>query len=208
MGVETERKFLVVSDAWRQSVVQEFEIWQEVILRDEGKICRIRQKGDTGYLTLKGPKGEDGLSGPEFEWEIPVLEVQDMARTFGTGGGVQKTRYEVAFAEYVWEVDVYHGLNTGLVTAEIEFGGLLNPMASVDIRHVPLPPWVGRDVTSEPAYKNSELEKHPYSTWGVTNIVLEVRVSNASPFAVVEVQPAKVVPAREGALIPERRDLP
>jgi CYTH domain-containing protein len=30
---------------------------------------------------------------------------------------------------------------------------------------VPLPPWIGKEVTSDPRYYNAYLARHPFTTW-------------------------------------------
>jgi len=45
----------------------------------------------------------------------------------------------------MWQVDVYAGILAGVVLAEVEL-----PSETTEIT---LPPWVGREVTGDPAYK-------------------------------------------------------
>jgi adenylate cyclase len=49
------------------------------------------------------------------------------------------------------ELDVYAGALTGLVTAEVEFD------SSAAAAAFSPPPWLGREVTDDPAYKNKRL---------------------------------------------------
>jgi CYTH domain-containing protein len=72
-------------------------------------------------------------------------------------GTVEKTRYYVPYKGHIWEVDVFHGKNEGLVVAEIEFKNGEVPFEK--------PPWLGEEVTFNPCYKNSSLSEHPYSEW-------------------------------------------
>ena len=58
---------------------------------------------------------------------------------------------------HVWEVDVFHGANEGLVVAEVEL--------SAEDESFELPDWAGLEVTGDRRYYNSELTKHPFSTW-------------------------------------------
>jgi adenylate cyclase len=50
------------------------------------------------------------------------------------------------------------GANQGLVVAEVE---LTSPDQAVD-----LPDWVGREVSHDPRYHNSNLARHPFTQWG------------------------------------------
>jgi adenylate cyclase len=74
------------------------------------------------------------------------------------GDIVDKVRHRIEHAGLLWEVDVFHGANEGLVVAEVE---LRSPDQPVDV-----PDWVGADVTSDPRYYNASLVARPYSTWG------------------------------------------
>jgi CYTH domain-containing protein len=59
--------------------------------------------------------------------------------------GLAKTRYFVPHAGHTWQLDVYRGMLAGIVLAEVEL-----PTESTEVA---LPPWVGREVTGDPAYK-------------------------------------------------------
>jgi adenylate cyclase len=72
---------------------------------------------------------------------------------------IEKTRYREPFGGKVWEIDVFHGSNSGLAVAEVEL--------SSESEDIELPPWVGPEVSSDPRYKNSSLAKSPYKNWGV-----------------------------------------
>ena len=66
-----------------------------------------------------------------------------------SGRLIIKTRYIVPFAGYVWEVDNFHGDLEGLTIAEIELPDKDSTFS--------LPPFIGREVTGDPAYYNSNL---------------------------------------------------
>ncbi len=57
----------------------------------------------------------------------------------------------------VREVDEFAGENAPLVMAEVELTRIDDEVA--------LPPWVGREVTDDPAYTNAALAQRPYSRW-------------------------------------------
>ena len=80
-----------------------------------------------------------------------------MLETLCTGHLVEKTRYIVPVGMHRWEVDLFHGLNEGLVVAEIE----LSDPAEAFI----LPTWAGREVTGEARYYNAQLAHHPFCSW-------------------------------------------
>ena len=57
----------------------------------------------------------------------------------------------------IWEIDEFHGVNEGLVVAEVELED-----ADQVIR---TPEWIGDEVTGDPRYYNANLIAHPFSEW-------------------------------------------
>jgi CYTH domain-containing protein len=154
MGTEIERKFLVVSDKWREGA--------RGTLYRQGYLCtvpertvRVRVAGEKGFVTIKGVRR--GLARAEFEYAIPVEDAQAMLDTLCPRPLIEKTRYRVEHKGLVWEVDEFAGENAGLVVAEIEL--------EREDQEVPLPEWVGEDVSTEARYTNAYLTEHPFSTW-------------------------------------------
>ncbi len=66
---------------------------------------------------------------------------------------IEKTRCIARYEGLVWHVDEFWGDNEGLILAEVE---LERPDQAV-----PLPPWVGEEVTHDPRYRNSRLVNEP-----------------------------------------------
>lgn len=155
MAFEIERKFLVVNDAWRQSVTGESVI-RQAYLTGRGKASiRVRiRDNQTATLTIKS-RGAD-LRRLELEYAIPVLEAEAML-PLRRGAIIEKRRALVPVEGHVWEVDTFFGDNAGLVLAEIELDG-------VDEMFV-RPRWIGAEVTSQASYYNSALASNPFSAW-------------------------------------------
>lgn len=155
MALEIEHKYLVVKEAWNTAFAHEhFVIRQGYLQTDPNKIIRVRTKGSKGYLTIKGKAV--GASRLEFEYEIPVEEANELLDMFCTGI-IDKTRYIVLYEGKTWEVDVFSGLNEGLIVAEIE-------LASEEETYS-LPTWIGENVTDDKKYANSNLSITPYTKW-------------------------------------------
>ena len=155
MGVEIERKFLVVSDDWRDGVRSEITMAQGYLSTTAEHTVRIRLRDDRALLTIKGrPKG---LVRREFEYEIPRDDARIMLDELCVGAAIEKTRFEVPYGDHLWEVDVFDGRNKGLVVAEVE---LRRPDEEVD-----LPPWIGDEVTGQPRYYNARLVERPFDGW-------------------------------------------
>lgn len=156
---ETERKFLVLSEAFKAEAVASHRIRQGYIARDNGNSVRVRIKDNTGILTIKGPSADD-ISRTEWEIEIPLPDAEALLKLCH-GGIIDKTRYIVSEGTppsgRVFEVDEFYGDNEGLVMAEIELGNANDPFEK--------PSWLGKEVTGDRHYYNSYLSLHPYKTW-------------------------------------------
>lgn len=166
MGMEHERKFLVdvlaivndrvitsggeiVPDGWES-------IRQGYLLNAEDKVVRVRVstsdynsfgKHRHGTLTVK-VAGPTAISRSEYEYTVDPDEAEEMLQH--CLDVLEKTRYTITDATgQMWELDVFGGINEGLAVAEIE---LTDPTQAIA-----LPVWVGREVTSDPRYLNSNL---------------------------------------------------
>lgn len=157
MAIEIERKFLVQSDAWR-SLAAGVLYRQGYISRGNGRTVRVRQAGDRAYLTIKG--ATIGLSRSEFEYEIPVDDAEVMLTTLCDRPLIEKKRYRIAIGDLVWEVDEFLGENEGLILAEVEL--------QQAEQTIPLPDWIGAEVSDDPRYFNANLVTHPFTRWSHT----------------------------------------
>ncbi|MFZ4115812.1 MAG: CYTH domain-containing protein [Chthoniobacterales bacterium] len=155
MGIEIERKFLVKNDTWRSEAVG-IDYCQGYLSQKPEATVRVRTEGEKAFLTIKGRS--EGISRPEFEYEIPPQEARELQRLCITPL-VQKTRYHIPYEGIIWEVDEFHGENEGLIIAEIE---LDHPE-----ERIPLPPWIGEEVSHDPRYYNSNLAVHPFTKWKI-----------------------------------------
>ena len=153
MGTEIERKFLIASDDWRRDGQGE-RFQQGYLSVDPDRTVRVRLAGERAQLTIKGRT--IGATRPEFEYDIPVEDARQLL-SLCIPPLIDKTRYRLPSGAHTWEVDEFHGVNAGLVVAEVE-------LASED-ELVVLPEWVGAEVTGQPDYYNANLIQRPYSTW-------------------------------------------
>lgn len=149
MATEIERKFLIAGTV----PAYDGKHIKQGMLRRDHPLVRVRVYGDSGFLTVKGPM--KGISRAEYEYEIPVEDAEAMF-DFCTDF-VEKTRWLAKSKTHTWEIDVFHGLNEGLVVAEVE-------LASED-EEFDKPSWVGEEVTDDPRYLNTNLAVTPYTTW-------------------------------------------
>jgi CYTH domain-containing protein len=154
--IEIERKFLVLSDAFKSISVTQNQIAQGYLNSDPERTVRVRIKNNQGFITIKGKSNESGLSRLEWEKEIDVAEATQLL-ALCEKGVIHKTRYEVPFGQHVVEVDVFEGENEGLIMAEIELGSETETYA--------VPEWLGEEVTNDARYYNSYLSQNPYTLW-------------------------------------------
>ena len=146
MSTEIERKFLVISDAWRRKATGKSHIVQGYLARGRRSTIRVRIK-DSKSATLTIKSRQRGISRSEFEYPIPLKDARALLDMCGPSR-IEKERYTVPQGKLIWEVDVFLS-PIGLVLAEVE-------LESAD-QQIKLPGWVGEDVTDDPDYRNSSL---------------------------------------------------
>ncbi|MBR3977135.1 MAG: CYTH domain-containing protein [Bacteroidaceae bacterium] len=156
MALEIERKFLVTSDAYRSAAFHSDRIAQGYLCREGGNSARVRVRGGKGYITIKGPSLDNGLSRYEWEKEIPADEAWELMKLCH-GGIIDKTRYLVKCGSHTFEVDEFHGDNEGLVVAEVELDNISQQFERPD--------FLGEEVTGERKYYNSHLTRFPFKLW-------------------------------------------
>ncbi len=151
---EIERKFLVVNTDWRAAA--EGVLYRQGYLSSvTERVVRVRTAGSAAFLTIKGRTS--GVTRLEFEYPIPLADANRMLDDLCERPLIAKTRYQVTWAGFVWEIDEFHEENQGLVVAEIEL-----PSEDTVFER---PPWVGHEVSADPRYFNTSLALRPYSTW-------------------------------------------
>ena len=156
MAQEVERKFLLKNDGFKSRIVGQNRVVQGYLSSVPERAVRVRIKGDKGYLTIKGIGNESGVTRFEWEKEIPLDEARDLLEICEPGT-IDKTRYLVDYRGLTFEVDEFHGLNRGLILAEVELQNENQPFEKPD--------WLGEEVTGVDRYYNVTLINHPYTEW-------------------------------------------
>ena len=156
-GMEIERKFMVRGEDYKQRAYASDRIKQGYICSGHGRTVRVRIRGDRGYLTIKGPSTNGGMSRYEFEKEITLTEAEELFKICEPGV-IDKTRYLVKSGNHTFEVDEFYGDNEGLVMAEVELQSEDEPFEKPD--------FIGKEVTGDKRYYNSHLRECPFSVWG------------------------------------------
>lgn len=156
MAVEIERKFLVEGRAFEQQASEKTHMIQGYLSSVPERSVRVRIAGHEAFLTIKGKSSASGATRFEWEREIDVTDARQLL-AIAEPGVIDKTRHLVPVGAHVFEVDVFHGDNLGLVMAEVELGD--------ENEDFDRPEWLGEEVTGDPDYYNAGLSRKPFTTW-------------------------------------------
>lgn len=154
MALEIERKFLIDSNVL-PVLTDGMHIKQGYIQTADKTVVRVRIKDQEAYLTIKG--GNQGIKRLEFEYPIPIEDAHQMIDNLCSKNIIDKTRYEVKIENHMWEIDIFHGENEGLIIAEVELDD--------ENEDLLIPSWVFQEVSNDAKYYNSNLIANPYSKW-------------------------------------------
>ena len=154
--IEIERKFLVKSDEYKSEAFKVQLLSKAYLNNSPEKSVRIRIVDNEGFLTIKGPSYDGGLS--RFEWEknIPISEAKELMKLC-VDQLILKKRYFVKYNNIILEVDEFLNNNNGLVLAEVEL--------KTTSQNIVLPDWIAEEVTGVNKYYNLSLSTNPFSSW-------------------------------------------
>lgn len=147
MRLEIERKFLVRDNGWQSAVSASERLRDGLIFHAASAKLRVRVSDSRATLTFKGPKS--GIVRHEFEYPIPREHAEILLAEHCGDRLLVKTRHTVPHSRHVWSVDVYEGILSGIVLAEVELASATEPFA--------VPDWAGEDVTGLDDYKKATL---------------------------------------------------
>ncbi|NSW95871.1 MAG: CYTH domain-containing protein [Bacteroidales bacterium] len=150
MGFEIERKFLVTGD-FKHLAIKEINILQGYLSVEPERVIRVRITENESCLTIKSTNSGEGFY-KRKEWNIMIdhIMAEELMKVC-LPGRIVKTRYIVPYRNHKFEVDVFHGANEGLIIAELEL--------SHENEEFEKPDWLGKEVTGDPSYYNSNLLK-------------------------------------------------
>jgi adenylate cyclase len=154
--IEIERKFLITSEAFKKEATTVTRIVQGFLNTHPERTVRVRIKEDKGFITVKGKSNKAGTTRAEWEKEIEKNEAE-MLLSLCEEGVIEKNRFEIKKGNHTFEVDEFLGDNLGLVIAEIEL--------KVENEEFIKPLWLGKEVTGDLKYYNSQISKNPYKNW-------------------------------------------
>ncbi|MBF0187800.1 MAG: CYTH domain-containing protein [Magnetococcales bacterium] len=155
MGREIERKFLVTEESWQKKATS-VHIRQGFFHTWRGHTVRVRIYDDKAFVTFKS-RASGSIRRSEFEYAIPLEDAREMLATLCDQPLIEKRRHTLMEGGREWTVDVFTGVNKGLVLAEVELES--------EQQQLELPNWAGEDVSKKPCFYNAYLTQHPYITW-------------------------------------------
>ena len=151
---EIERKFLVLNLDFVKESFDQYSIKQGFISNEPERVVRIRLAKNKGFITIKGKN--IGIERLEWEKEIPQEEA-NMLLNLCKKPILEKMRYLVNYQSFIYEIDVFEGENQGLIVAELELESTNQTFEK--------PNWLGKEVSEDERYYNSNLIDHPYCNW-------------------------------------------
>ena len=152
---EIERKFLI-TDSSAVLELPSVHVVQGYLLYANDGTARVRiVDGKSAVLSIK--KDITHITRWEFEYDIPVKDAEIMMDKCCNEKIVEKRRCFPKVGGKTWDVDIFLGMNDGLIIAEIE-------LESED-ELFEKPEWLGKEVTGDKRYYNAHLAGHPYITW-------------------------------------------
>lgn len=146
MALEIERKYLVADDGYKALASSSHKICQGYLSRVPERTVRIRTLDTGGFITIKGLT--EGCVREEYEYQIPyedALKLLDLC----IPPIVEKIRYKVPYKGFTWEIDEFLAPGDSITLAELEL-----PDADAKFE---IPPFIGEEVTGNPAYYNSNI---------------------------------------------------
>ena len=155
MGLEIERRFVVVGEEWRALAGPALPLRQGYLAGSpQGFTVRMRIMAmEQAWLTLKAPA--EGIARHEFEYRIPLVDAEAL---WGLAPDrLIKTRYELSLKGGDWVVDCFEGANAPLVLAEVE-------LVSAEDR-LEIPAWCWQEVTGASEWNNAALARTPIQQW-------------------------------------------
>lgn len=152
------RRFLVLPGAWRPDSTPGVSLRQGYLSCDTARTVLVEVAGDAAYLTVNGMV--NGISRLEFEFPIEVAAAETLLSRLCLGPLLEKRCYRKNYGGWDWNIEVFEGENAGLIVAEVE--------VQSEVATVVLPSWIGREVSDDPRYFDSNLARDPFTSWGST----------------------------------------
>lgn len=157
MALEIERKFKINPGVPIPESDEVQSIRQGYLLSNDKISVRVRIINDEeAFITIKKTSDVRLSVRHEYEYPLPIEDAMELMQLCQYTP-VVKQRFIVMEGDVKWEVDIFQEENEGLIIAEVELPNIYE--------NLPLPKWVGNEVTEDHRYLNNYLAKHPYRSW-------------------------------------------
>lgn len=155
MNLEIERRFLV-----DESILilpqDKKSIKQGYLFSDSHQALRVRMIEDKYFFTYKYKK--TSINRYEFEYLISKEDGEKLL-SLSDNFIISKDRYYQKTDKHLWEIDIFHNENKGLIIAEVELEN--------ENEDIIFPDWIGKEISNDDKYFNFNLSKRPYQDWGL-----------------------------------------
>ena len=157
MGIEIERRFLIVNEDWKSQIILSEDFNQGYLnSKVDEWATRVRViDNKKAYITLKSFL--NGLKNYEFEYSIPIKDAIELIHL--SKYKISKTRYQLKINKKIWVVDLFYGNNSSLKIAEIELNS--------ESEEIQIPSWCGQEITGIKLLSNASLATTPISMMSV-----------------------------------------
>ena len=153
MNLEIERRFLINESNFILPKVKK-SIKQGYLFSDSNQALRVRMIEKQYFLTYKYKK--TSINRYEFEYSISEEDGEKLL-SLSEHHIIVKERYYRKIDEHLWEIDIFHGENEGLIIAEVELKD--------EKEQINIPNWIGDEISDDERYFNFNLSKKPYCHW-------------------------------------------
>ena len=153
MNLEIERRFLINESNFILPKVKK-SIKQGYLFSDSNQALRVRMIEKQYFLTYKYKK--TSINKYEFEYSISKEDGEKLL-SLSEHHIIIKERYYRKIDEHLWEIDIFHGENEGLIIAEVELKD--------EKEQINIPNWIGDEISDDERYFNFNLSKKPYCHW-------------------------------------------
>ena len=153
MNLEIERRFLINESNFILPKVKK-SIKQGYLFSDSNQALRVRMIEKQYFLTYKYKK--TSINRYEFEYLISEEDGEKLL-SLSEHHIIVKERYYRKIDEHLWEIDIFHGENEGLIIAEVELKD--------EKEQINIPNWIGDEISDDERYFNFNLSKKPYCHW-------------------------------------------
>ena len=154
MGLEIERRFLIINNNWKRFITKKVFIEQGYLTKSFDEwIIRIRFSDNDFKIAFK--KHIKSFTNFEFEYSIPRKDGEVIMSNISNK--IKKERFFLEIEKKLWIIDCFQENNYPLEIAEIEL--------SREDEDLSLPSFISKEITGRKYFSNFCLANNPFSKW-------------------------------------------